>query len=212
MSFENEIRDRLVNLEAGRVNELVKHALASGAKPFDILGALRKGMEIIGEKFERSEYFVSELIFAAEIMKSALEVLKPHLKAEEGVIRGKVVLGTIIGDLHDIGKEIIRSLLVSAGFEVYDLGIDVPPEEFVKKAKEVGADIIGVSALLSTSAPRTAKVVEELKKVGLRERFKVIIGGAAVRPWMIEKYEVDSAVCDAIEGLNMIKSWVVGTE
>ncbi|MEM1989019.1 MAG: cobalamin-dependent protein, partial [Candidatus Bathyarchaeia archaeon] len=131
---------------------------------------------------------------------------KPHLKSE-GRGKGKIVLGTIIGDLHDIGKEIIKTLLISSGFEVYDLGVDVPPEKFVEAAKETGAKIIGISALLSTSIVNTAKVVEKLREEGLRDKVKVIVGGAAARQWMIEKYGLDAAINDAIKGLEIIRRW-----
>ena len=120
----------------------------------------------------------------------------------------RVVLGTIIGDLHDIGKEIIKSLLISDGFKVYDLGVDVPPKKFVDKAIETNSSIIGISALLSTSIANTADVVEALKEAGIREEFKIIIGGAAARSWMIEKYGVDAAVYDGIKGLKTIRKWV----
>jgi 5-methyltetrahydrofolate--homocysteine methyltransferase len=139
-------------------------------------------------------------------MKRALSVLKPRLRAgvEGG---GKIVLGTIFGDLHDIGKEIAKSLLVSAGFEVFDLGVDVSPEKFVKKAEETGAKVIGVSALLSTSIANSADVVKALKAAGIRDKVKVIVGGAAARPWMIEEYGVDAVVYDAVKGLEIIREW-----
>jgi len=200
------LRDALVQLDAAKVDDLLKKALSTHLKPMEILDVLRSGMEEVGRLFENGEYFVSELVMAGEIMKNALDVLKPHLKTE-GEGRGKIVLGTIIGDLHDIGKEIIKSLLVSAGFEVYDLGIDVPPEKFVEKAEETGAKIIGISALLSTSIANTANVVKALEKNGIRDRVKVIVGGAAARSWMIEKYGVDAAVNDAVKGLEIIKEW-----
>jgi len=200
------LRKALVELDAAKVEELLQESLSSRLDPMEILNVLRSGLEEIGRLFENGEYFVSELVMAGEIMKEALEVLKSHLKTEGGG-RGKIVLGTIIGDLHDIGKEIIKSLLVSSGFEVYDLGIDVPPEKFVEKAEETGAKIIGISALLSTSIANTADVVKALEKAGIRDKVKVIVGGAAARPWMTEKYGVDAAVNDAVKGLKIIKEW-----
>ena len=201
-----KLRQALVELDSPRYDELLKEALSADMEPMKILDALRSGMEEVGDRFERSEYFVSELVMAGELMKRALSVLKPHLKNEHRA-RGKIVLGTIIGDLHDIGKEIVKSLLVSAGFEVHDLGIDVPPQKFVREAKEKGAHIIGISALLSTSIANTAMVVESLKEAGIRNNVKVIVGGAAARPWMIEKYGLDAAVYDAVKGVEIIKMW-----
>jgi len=202
----DSLKEALVQLDAAKVEELLQESLSSHLDPMEILNALRSGMEEIGRLFENGEYFVSELVMAGEIMKGALEVLKPRLKTEREST-GRIVLGTIIGDLHDIGKEIIKSLLISAGFEVYDLGVDVPPEKFVEKALETGAGIIGVSALLSTSIANTADVVKALEKAGIRDRVKVIVGGAAARQWMIEKYGVDAAVNDAVRGLEIIKEW-----
>jgi len=204
----NEITNGIVHLEYENVKKLVNSALEKDIKPLDVLEALRKGLEKVGEKFEKQEYFLSELIMAGEIMKDLLNILKPYLLSKTPKAKGKIVLGTILGDLHDIGKDIIKTLLISSGFEVYDLGIDVSPEQFVKKAKEVDADIIGISALLSTTVPTTAKVIKYLEKAKLRKKVKVIIGGAAVRKEHIKKYGVDAAVNDAMEGLNIIKAWM----
>lgn len=204
----NEITNGIVHLEYENVKKLVNSALEKGIKPLDVLEALRRGLEKVGEKFEKQEYFLSELIMAGEIMKDLLNILKPYLLSENPKAKGKIVLGTILGDLHDIGKDIIKTLLISSGFEVYDLGIDVPPEQFVEKAKEVDADIIGISALLSTTVPTTAEVIKYLEKAKLRKKVKVIIGGAAVRKEHIKKYGVDAAVNDAMEGLNIIKAWM----
>lgn len=200
------LKDALINMDAAKVIDLVNKALTLKLDPMEIIGVLRSGMDEVGRRFESGEYFISELVMSGEIMKRALEILKPHLKSE-GRGKGKIVLGTIIGDLHDIGKEIIKTLLISSGFEVYDLGVDVPPEKFVEAAKETGAKIIGISALLSTSIVNTAKVVEKLREEGLRDKVKVIVGGAAARQWMIEKYGLDAAINDAIKGLEIIRRW-----
>ncbi|MBS7624110.1 corrinoid protein [Candidatus Bathyarchaeota archaeon] len=200
------LKDALINMDAAKVIDLVNKALTLKLDPIEIIGVLRSGMDEVGRRFESGEYFISELVMSGEIMKRALEILKPHLKSE-GRGKGKIVLGTIIGDLHDIGKEIIKTLLISSGFEVYDLGVDVPPEKFVEAAKETGAKIIGISALLSTSIVNTAKVVEKLREEGLRDKVKVIVGGAAARQWMIEKYGLDAAINDAIKGLEIIRRW-----
>lgn len=203
----DELRRMVVDLKALEIGGLVDEALRSDLSPIAVLQALREGMDEVGRRFENRGYFISELIMAGKTMNEALSVLKPFLKAEGGRTTGKVVLGSIIGDLHDIGKDIIKSLLISVGFTVHDLGVDVSPERFVKKARETGARIIGVSALLSTSIAHTPKVIEALKKAGLRDNVKVIIGGGAARSWMIEKYGVDAAVIDAIKGLDIIRKW-----
>ncbi|NIQ33954.1 MAG: cobalamin-binding protein [Nitrososphaeria archaeon] len=187
---------------------LIKDALNQGLKPIEILNSLRSAMAEVGKRFEIGRYFLSELIMAGEMMKDALKILMPLLQVTAPSLKGRIVIGTIEGDLHDIGKDIVLILLTSAGFDVYDLGIDVPPKKFVEKAKEMDADVIGISALLSTTIPRASEVVKMLEERGLRERIKVILGGAAVRKRYEEEFGVDAAVDDAIEGLNLIMSWV----
>lgn len=202
-----ELTQAIVELKIEKIGDLVSKALRSGIEPLRITRYVNKGMSIVGQRFQNGEYFLSDLIMAGETMKEALEVLRPHLKVEKAEGRDKIILGTIIGDLHDIGKEIAKTLLISAGFEIYDLGIDVMSKRFVEKAKEVDANIIGISALLTTSVVRTAEVVDELEKSGLRDKVKVIVGGAATREWMKDKFGVDAVVNDAVEGVRIIKSW-----
>lgn len=205
------LRAALVEMDINGVIDLVRKALSLSFDPMKIVESLRSGMDEVGRRFESGEYFISELVMSGEIMKRALEILKPYLRTEGGS-KGKIILGTIIGDLHDIGKEIIKTLLISAGFEVYDLGVDVPPEKFVEKAREVGARIIGISALLSTSIVNSAEVVKKLREEGIRDKVKVIVGGAAARSWMIEEYGVDAIVNDAVKGLEIIRGWAEENE
>lgn len=186
----------------------VKKALGGGIDPYKILESLRRGMEAVGQRYEQGEYFISELVYAGELMKSAIETLQPHFKVDKAIARAPVVLGSALGDIHDIGKNIVKSLLISAGFDVHDLGVDVAPDQFVKKAREVGAKVVGVSALLSTTTMIASEVVAALKKAGLRDKVKVILGGAAVRDWMVKEFGVDAAVNDAIQGIKIIKSWM----
>jgi len=204
-----ELKRAIVELNISGVSDIVEKALSAGFDSKEILEALRSGMEDAGHKFAVGEYFLSDLIMAGETMKEALKVLHPCLRIDaQNSVQGKVVLGTILGDLHDIGKEIVKTLLISAGFEVHDLGIDVPPEKFVEEARKVGAYVIGVSALLSTTVPTTAKIVQCLKEEKAHDEIKTIIGGAACRLWMVEKYGVHAAVNDAVEGIDIIKSWM----
>jgi methylmalonyl-CoA mutase cobalamin-binding domain/chain len=211
MSLE-KIFQAIVDLDIENIAEIVKISLKKGSDPYQVLDYLRRGMDEVGRRFELGEYFLADLVMAGETMKMAMEVLTPYLRGQDEKVCGKVVLGTIQGDLHDIGKDIVKALLSSAGFEVYDLGIDVPPEKFVDKAKEVGARVIAISSLLSTTVPVVGDVVKELKKANLRDKIKVIIGGAAVRPYHVEKYGVDAAVNDAVKGVEIIKSWALSDE
>lgn len=203
-----DVKKAIVELKIEDIADLVESELEKGSSPNDLLNILGKGMEEVGLKFERGDYFFSELIMAGETMKEALKILKPKLEVSEFGRKGKIILGTIKGDLHDIGKDIVSTLLISAGFEVLDLGIDVPPKVFAEKAKSTNAKIVGVSALLSVTVPTLEEVDKSLKEAGIRDRVKLIAGGAAVREEYANKLGLDAAVNNAVEGVNIIKSWV----
>jgi methanogenic corrinoid protein MtbC1 len=196
------------NMDVRDFDTLVKDALDEGTGPVEILNALSKGLETVGQRFERGEYFLSELIVAGEMMQKALAILKPTLEATQAAPQHTIILGTIEGDMHSIGKDIIKSLLISAGFRVHDLGIDVPVNTFTEKAMETRAEIVGISALLSTAVLKSKDLIESLRAAGIRSSVKAIMGGAAVRDWMISRYGVDAVTNDAVQGLKIIKSWV----
>lgn len=195
------------NIEEEQVQQSVKRALSAGFQPTQILEALRKGLEIVGQRYNSCEYFLSELIICGQIMKNTMTTLEPHMMNKSFATKGRIVLGTALGDIHDIGKNIVRTMLVSQGYEVHDLGVDVLPDRFVEKAKEIGAKVIGVSALLSTTVPVSLDITRQIEKEGWRSQVRVILGGAAVRKVMTESHHVDAAVNDVIEGLNIIKGW-----
>ena len=205
--MSESVKKAIVELKINEIVDLVKDELESGCSPTNLLNVLGEGMEEVGLKFEKGEYFFSELIMAGETMKEALKILKPRLEMVEFGKKGKIVLGTIQGDLHDIGKDIFSTLLTSAGFEVIDLGIDVPPKIFAEKAKKFNAKVVGVSALLSVTVPTLAEVNKSLKEQGIRDKVKLIAGGAAVRREYAKRLGLDSAVNSAVEGVNIIKSW-----
>ncbi|RLF18691.1 MAG: cobalamin-binding protein [Thermoprotei archaeon] len=209
---EREILERikrlLANIEIDKVPDAVKEALDKGIPPLKIINeALAPAMEIVGKKFEEGEYFLAELVAAGETFKEVLGMLRPLLlKSGKKIKRiGKVVIGTVRGDLHDIGKNIVATMLESAGFEVYDLGADVPPEEFVKKAKEVDADIVAMSALLTTTMIEMKNVIEELKKAGIRDKVKVIVGGAPVTEEFAREIGADAYAEDAVKAVEVCK-------
>jgi methylmalonyl-CoA mutase cobalamin-binding domain/chain len=201
------IAEAMANLEVRQAQELVEEAMPAGVSPIQILDALRQGLNVVGQRFAACEYFVSDLIISGQIMKNAMKALVPFLEGQSYVAKERVVLGSALGDMHDIGKEIVKTMLISQGYEVNDLGVDVPSERFVEGAKEVGAKVIGISALLSTTVPMSAHVIKQLEKEALRSRVKVILGGGAARKEMIKTYRVDAAVVDVIEGLSIIRSW-----
>jgi methanogenic corrinoid protein MtbC1 len=171
-----------------------------------------RGMEEVGRKYEAGEYFLSELILAGEAMKKGMEILRPHLTKEENKNAGKVVIGTVRGDLHDIGKGIVTSLLEGSGFEVYDLGVDVPAEAFLKKMRETNAAILGMSSLLTTTMHEMEDVNSALKKSRLRKRLKVIVGGAAITESFARRIGADAYARDAVLGAQICRRWTQGTE
>lgn len=213
MGKEDEIMDRLrdaiVNLDIDGVKKACKEAIEAGISAYKaITDGMAKGMEIVGEKYEKGEYFLAELMMAGEVMKEGVKILEPYLKRGEAKKIGKVVIGTVRGDLHDIGKNIVINLLEAAGFEVIDLGVDVPPERFVEAVKQNNPDIVGMSALLTTTMMEMKKVIDALKEAGLRDKVKIIIGGAPITPEFAEEIGADAASGDAVEAVSICKSWV----
>jgi len=160
---------------------LTRAAAASGANPKDIIAkGLQAGMASVGEKFSSGEYFLPDMLMAARALKAALEVLKPMLEKTGIPTIGRVVIGTVEGDMHDIGKNVVATFLSGNGFEVFDLGLNVPVQKFVDEVKEKKPDILGMSALLTTTMPVFSKVIKALEQGGLRSSVKVIVGGAPV--------------------------------
>jgi len=213
MASKEEILERIKNLlidiKIDEVEEAVKEALDAGLSPLEIIeSGLAPAMRVIGDKFEKGEYFLAELVAAGETFKEILNnMLRPKMMERGEITKklGRVVIGTVRGDLHDIGKNIVATMLESAGFEVYDLGVDVPPEEFVRKAKEVGADIVAMSALLTTTMMEMKNVIEELKKAGIRDKVKVIIGGAPITEEFAKEIGADAYGEDAVKAVKICK-------
>ena len=161
--------------------ELTQKALGAGDNPQDIIAkGLQAGMAAVGEKFSSGEYFLPDMLMAARAMKAALEVLAPALKETGIPTIGKVVIGTVEGDMHDIGKNVVATFLSGNGFEVFDLGLNVPAQKFIDEVKEKQPDILGMSALLTTTMPVMGKVIKALEETGLRSGVKVVVGGAPV--------------------------------
>jgi len=163
------------------------------------------GMKVIGEKFKNDKIFVPGVLVAARAMNTGMEILKPKL-IESGVqSAGKVVIGAVESDLHDVGKNLVAMMLEGAGFEVYDLGTDVPTEEFVKKAKEIDADIVGLSALLTTTMNEMGTIIEALEKAGIRDKVSVMVGGAPITEDFAQEISADFYAKDAAEASNVAK-------
>ena len=208
----SELMNAVIDIEYDEIAGLVTSALKAGSDPLDVLGELREGLRVVGERYQEGEYFLSQLFLAAETMKNALEVLQPLLvAADRGESKGTIVIGSIEGDIHDFGKAIVSSLLTAEGFRVVDIGVDVPSERFVEEAEKADADVIGISALLSTTQSQSRDVVRDLERRGIRDRFRVILGGTGVvSEYALEHYGVDAAVNDGVEAVKIITGWLEG--
>ena len=201
-----ELALALRDLEEDKVFELVEEKLEAGISPLDIIAECNEGMSGVGELFSKNEYFLSQLIFSAEILKAVMARLEPLLeKKDSSNSPGLVIIGTVQGDIHDIGKNIAMSLLKGAGFDVFDMGVDVPAEKFVEKVKETGAKVLGLSALLNFTYPEMKNVVEAIYAAGLRDKVKIIIGGAPCNEQVREFTGADFYAADAMAGVNLVK-------
>lgn len=198
MSILEEISQNLQQGRARRVKELVQQAIDEGINVKIILEeGLLSGMGVIGEKFKRNEIYIPDVLIAVKAMNAGSELLKPLLVSQGIKANGKVVIGTIKGDHHDIGKNLVRMMMEGKGLEVFDIGIDVPAEKFVEKAKEVGADIIACSALLTTTMPELKVVVDAIKNAGIRDNVTIMIGGAPVTDAYCKQIGADIYTPDA---------------
>jgi len=199
-------RQAIIDYDKGKAEAIAKEGLSSGVAPAAIINeGFVPGITKVGDLFDRGQIFLPELMLAAEAMKAGSAICVAALPAAEVQAKKKVVIGTVEGDVHDIGKSIVVSFLLANGFEVYDIGRDVAIEKFVEKTREVGADVVGASALLTTTMQNQRTVIEELKKAGLRGKVKVIIGGAPVsQPWA-DRIGADAYAENAVDGVNKIK-------
>jgi 5-methyltetrahydrofolate--homocysteine methyltransferase len=187
-----ELFNAILTGDAKKAEQVTKAALADKVDPTELVQQyMIPAMDEVGNRFECNEYFVPELLIAARAMKVALELISPLLVAKGAEPIGRVVIGTVQGDLHDIGKNLVASMLEGGGFQVIDLGVDVPPEKFVEAAQEKLGTIVALSTLLTTTRERMIDVIEALKKVGIREQTKVIIGGAPIKQDFADKIGAD---------------------
>jgi 5-methyltetrahydrofolate--homocysteine methyltransferase len=205
MDFE-KLTELVIELEVDDIADAVKEALNEGKDAFDVLGSLTKGMDEVGRRYEEKEYYLTELVLAGETMKEAFTILKPALEAadktEEKV---KIILATVKGDNHDIGKNILGSLLLSSGFELHDLGMDVDENTIIEKVKETGATIVALSSLLTMTVENIKVVHEALQAAGLRDKVKLIVGGAPLNMELAKRLGADDFADDAVDGVKHIK-------
>jgi len=199
----------VVDADMDNVKGLVEEGISDGVAPSVLLKeGLIKGLDIVGEKFESGDLFLPEMLAAAMTMKTGVEVLKPHLTGEETETAGTVVIGTVQGDVHDIGKNLVAMMLEGAGFEVIDIGIDVSAEDIVKAVEEKKPQILGLSALLTTTMPALKTTIDALKEAGLRDKVKVMVGGAPVTQDYADEIGADGYASDAAGAVTLARGLV----
>jgi methanogenic corrinoid protein MtbC1 len=199
----------LADLKEEEALKIVKDRLNASEDPLKILEDARKGMEIVGKRFADSEYFIPDLVYSGEILKAVTELIKPKIaRTAEAKHLGKVVFGTVAGDIHDIGKNIVVFMLDVNGFDVYDLGVDVPVQKFVDKIKETGAPVVGLSGFLALAFDSMKDTVEAIKAAGLRDKVKIMIGGGQMSDEIKNYTGADAYGKDAMAGVTLAKKWV----
>lgn len=204
----SELADAIAELNEDEAKRLVREKIDTGVEPMSIVDECRQGMDIVGERYKSKDYFLSELIVSGEIFKEAMAVVEPLLKGgKQAEPLSKMVLGTVKGDIHNIGKDIAGTLLTAAGFEVYDLGIDVAPGVFIDKLVETGAPILGMSGLLTPSFESMKEAVKAVEEAGLRGKVKIIVGGGIMTEQVGEYVGADACTNDASEGVEMCKKF-----
>lgn len=207
--MSGELVKAIADLEENEALKMTKKRLERGEDPHLILEESRNGMEIIGKRFSDGTYFLPELIFSAQIFKEITEIVKPMLRKDVQPKRlGKIIIGTVAGDIHDIGKDIVVFMLDVNGFEVYDLGVDVPPKKFVEKIREANTPVIGLSGFLTLAFDSMKETVEAIKAAGLRDKVKIMIGGGQIDE-EIKKYTgADAYGRDAMAAVSLAKAWL----
>lgn len=203
--FLQMLSDNVADMEDDQVSAVAQEYIDGGYPALDgILDGLVDGMQRAAELYEEEEYFIPELLICSDAMYNGLDVLRPHLEKVDGVEKPRVVIGVVEGDTHDIGKNLVRVMLEAAGYEIYDLGRDVPLQDFVDTARKVKAAGIAMSTLMSTTMPGMGKVIEKLKDAGLRDEIKVIIGGAPISAAFAQKIGADGYAPNAVEAVKLM--------
>ena len=209
--MEKLLIDAITAMEEEDALRITGEMLEGGSDPMRILELCREAMERIGEGFEAEEYFLPDLIMAGEIVKQINDVVKPELAKGPEIERiGKVVIGTVAGDIHDLGKDIVVFMLDINGFEVHDLGVDVPANTFVDKIKEVAPEVVGLSGFLTLAFDAMKDTVEAMEEAGLRDKVKIMIGGGAIDSQVLGYVKADAYGKDAMEGVVLARQWVGG--
>lgn len=212
MENTETLTNAIVEMEEDKAMALTRQLLEAGTAPMAIFEAYQDALMEVGKRFEKGIYFIPELILSGNMMNEAMEIIKPQLTGEkfrnDQPKIGKILIATVEGDIHDIGKNIVATLLELNGFEVKDLGVDVPVPKIISEAKKFGADIIGLSGLLTLAFDPMKEVVKQLETEGLRDKIKVIIGGGQMDGQVCEYVGADAFVVDAVNGISLCKKWM----
>jgi methanogenic corrinoid protein MtbC1 len=207
--MSKELVNAIAEMREQEALKLAKEMVESGSDPLAILGAAREAMDIVGRRYEEETYFLPELILAGVMLEQITEMVKPALaKAPKGERLGKVVMGTVEGDIHDIGKDIVVFMLDVNGFEVLDLGVDVPPDKFVEAIKDFQPQVVGLSGFLALAFDAMQETVEAIKKAGLRDKVKIMIGGGQISDEVRKYTGADAYGQDAMAGVSLTKKWL----
>jgi len=206
----DKLKNMVLDFNIDIAEETAKEAIDSGVDPVEAANALTEGIQIVGDKFGSGELFLPDLVCASEVLKKAFPVINAEIekRGEKAASLGKVVLGTVFGDIHNIGKDMVSTLLYAAGFEVIDLGINVKSEDFLKAVREESPDILAMSALLTTTSAEQKNVIEGLVKAGLRDKVKIIVGGSPINQEFADLIGADGYGATAPEGVRMVKRFL----
>lgn len=205
------LSDCVLNMEDEKVVEVAESYIAEGYDALEgVLQGLVPGMQKAADLYEAEEYYIPELLICSDAMYNGLDVLRPHIPSDNMGNKGKVVIGVVHGDTHDIGKNLVKIMLEAAGYEMFDLGRDVPLQDFVDKVKEVGADVLALSTLMSTAMPGMGELIKMLEAEGIRDKVKVIIGGAPISWDFCHKIGADGYSVSAVEAVTLVDNLMAG--
>ena len=209
--MSEKLVDAIVNMKEDEAISITNELIEGGEDPVKILGACREAVGVVGKRFEEGTYFLPELIMAGEMLSEISKIVKPKLQgAQESKKAGKVLIGTVEGDIHDIGKDIVTFMLDVNGFDVLDLGIDIPPAKFVEAIKDFQPEVVGLSGFLTLAFDSMVETVKAIKDAGLRDKVKIMIGGGQIDEVIKEYTGADAYGLDAIAAVNLTKGWIEG--
>ena len=208
-----ELSALISDLKESEALALAKKLLEEGQNPMEIMGAAREGMKIVGQRFADQTYFIPDLIFSGKILKGIAELAEPYLKEAEGGQsdrKGKVIMGTVEGDIHDIGKDMVVFMLDVSGYDVIDLGVDVPKQKFVESIKDSGSKVVGLSGFLTLAYDSMKETINAIQEAGLRDQVKIMVGGGQIDQQILEYTGADAYGQDAMEAVNIANQWYGG--